>query len=216
MRPDHAHLSFLTVNQALENLRTMTKLAMTEEDLLSQCEQGYCTAYIRLSGVQGLTQVSGEPGDEPESVWVAGVQKILYVQPVRLARSGVPVSLRLVGPVFRDIDDSFDELTRVWDALVDLKDGDLAFKPADVAALADTINGVIPETYDLDTKEQASASAIIAVLAHMSGLNVTKPYAAYDAMKTAAPLARVALPSPGTIKKFFEMAASSVVVKPKK
>lgn len=216
MRPDHARLSFLTVNQTLENLRTMTKLAMTEEDLLSQCEQGHCTAYIRLSGVQGLTQVSGEPGDEPESVWAAGVQTILNVQPVRVARSGVPVSLRLAGPVFRDIDDSFDELTRVWDALVDLKNGDLAFKPADVAALAETINGVIPEDYDLKGKEKATASAIIAILVHMSNLDVTKPYAAYESMKTAAALARVAMPSSGTIKKFFDLAAEQIVPAPAK
>ncbi|MNO86918.1 hypothetical protein D3C76_783330 [compost metagenome] len=216
MRPDHAHLSFLTVNQALENLRAMTKQPMTEEDLLTQCEQGHCKAYVRLKLVRGLTQVSGEPGDEPESVSLAGVQQVLNVQRIRLARPGVPVSLRLAGPVFRDKDDSFDEVIRVWEALVDLQTADLAFKPADVAALADTINGVIPETYDLDTKEKASASAIIAVLAHMSGLDVTKPYAAYETMKTAAPLARVAMPSSGTIKKFFEMAAASIVPDPSK
>ncbi|WP_141695150.1 hypothetical protein [Pseudomonas graminis] len=215
MRPDHAHLSFLTVTQALENLRAMTKLPMTEEDLLSQCEQGHCTAYSRLIGAQGLTQVSGEPGDEPESVWEAGVQKILDIQPVRLAQAGVPVSLTLAGPVFRD-DDSFEEVTRVWHALVDVKSGDLAFRPSDIAALAEIINGVIPETYDLNTKEKASVSAIIAVLAHLAGLNVGKPYAAYEVLSTAAPLARVALPSKGTIKKFFDMAAISIVPDPTK
>lgn len=217
MRPDHARLSFLTVNQALESLRTMTKHPMTEEDLLTQCEDGYCKAYLRLAdGAAGLTQVSGEPGDEPESVSAAGIQRVLYVQNIRLALSGVPVSLRLTGPVFRDADDSFDEVIRVWDAVVDLKKADLAFKPGDVAALADAINGVIPETFDLDAKEEASASAIIAVLAHMAGLNVTKPYAAYGSMKTAAPLARVALPSQGTIKKFFDLAAERVVSAPSK
>lgn len=216
MRPDHAHLSFLTVNQALENLRAMTKQPMTEEDLLTQCEQGLCSAYVRLNGVRGLTQVSGEPGDESESVCVAGVQQVLNVQRIRLARNGVPVSLRLAGPVFREADESFDEVTRVWDAMVDLEAGELAFKPADVAALADTINAVIPEVYGLDTKEKASASAIIAVLVHMSGLDVTKPYAAYESMKTAAPLARVAMPSQGTIKKFFDLAAGSIVPSPTK
>lgn len=215
MRPDHAHLSFLTVNQALENLRTMTKQPMTEEDLLTQCEEGHCTAYLRLTGGQGLTQVSGEPSDEPECVFAAGVQQILYVQNIRLAQSGTPVSLRLVGPVFT-ADDSYEEVTRVWDAVVDLKNGDLAFKPADVAALAETINGVIPEAYDLDAKEEASASAIIAVLAHMSRLDVTKPYAAYGSMKTAAPFARVAIPSHGTIKKFFDLAAARIVPAPTK
>ncbi|WP_283189851.1 hypothetical protein [Pseudomonas sp. PMCC200344] len=189
---------------------------MTEEDLLTQCEEGHCKAYVRLTGGRGLTQVSGEPGDEPESVFVAGIQRVLNPQNIRLARSGAPVSLRLFGPVFREADDSFDEVTRVWDAVVDLKNGDLAFKPADVAALADTINGVIPEAYDLDAKEEASASAIIAVLAYMSGLDVTKPYAAYETMKTAAPLARVAIPSPGTIKKFFDLAADRIVPAPTK
>lgn len=210
MRQDHANLSFLTVNQALENLRTMTKQPMAEEDLLTQCEQGDCKVHIRLKWVRGLTQISGEPNDEQESVCVAGVQEVLNVHHIRLAQPGVPVSLTLTGKVFRDGDDSFDEITRVWDALVDLQTSELLFKPAEVAALADAINSVRPEVYDLDAKEKASASAIIAVLAHMANLNVMKPYAASETLKAAAAAAGVALPSTGTIKKFLDGAAATL------
>lgn len=210
MRPDHAHLSFLTINQALENLRVMTKQPMTEEDLLTQCEQGHCAAYIRFNGLRGLTQVSGEPGDEPELVDVAGPQKVLNVHRIRSALPGTQVSLTLAGPVFLAADDGFDEVVRVWEALVDPKSGDLGFKPSDIHALSDIISGASPKNYDLDSRERASVNAIIAVLAHMSGLDITKPYAAATTILAAAPVARVVMPTAGTIRKFLNLAASSI------
>ena len=79
MRPDHERLSFLTVNQALESIKVMTGLSMNLEDLISQCEDGYCIAYIGGDPLKGLTQVA-EPNEQAVVVFGAGSQRVINTE----------------------------------------------------------------------------------------------------------------------------------------
>lgn len=208
MRPDHAHLSFLTATQTVENLRTMTKQPMTLEDVLTQCEEGNCTAYIRFAGLRGQTSVSGEPGDVPEVVDEAGVQKVLNIESIRTARPGAPISLTMAGPVFRD-DDTFEVVTRVWEATVNPPSGDLCFRPSDVLALSDLINGVNPKKSELGAKQKKTAGVLIAVLARMPPIDISAPYAAAETILAAGAAMGLEMPAPNTIVTFLKLAASS-------
>ncbi len=209
MRRDHSQLQFLTMNQALENLRITTKLSMDAEDLLMHCANGNCTAYLRLEGVRGQTQVSGEPGDLPEVVYDAGPQEVRSVHAVRRARPGVPVTITMVGPVFED-DDSFEEVTKVWDAAVDMGLAEIIFKPADVTALSDKVLGVSPKSYNLDTREKASAGAIIAALASMPAFDIRQPWGVAEAIITAGELLGIEMPQDATIAKFMKLAVKAM------
>lgn len=204
MRRDHSHLRFLTVSQALVNLTSATGLPMDTEDLLLQCENGNCTLYIRLPSASGLTQVSNEPDDSPERVYLAGVQKVLSIFAIRKAHPGIPTAITMAGPVFRD-DNGFDEVTRVWEAFVDVGTAELMITPADVTALSEKLLKVPSDVVVLDDRERASAGAVIAALATMSRTDITKPWGVAEAVIQAGAAAGIAMPGKTTVVKFLEM-----------
>ncbi|WP_342650476.1 hypothetical protein [Pseudomonas sp. REB1044] len=178
-------------------------MPMDTDDLLLQCENGNCSLYIRLPSASGLTQVSGEPDDLPERVYQAGPQKVLSIFAIRKARPGIPTMISMAGPVFRD-DDSFNEVTRVWEALIDVGSAELMIKPADVTALLGRLLRVPSDNDVLDDREKASAGAIIAALATMSPTNITKPWSVADAIIQAGAANGIAMPGRTTVVKFLE------------
>ena len=168
------------------------------------CSNGNCTVYIRLEGGRGLTQVSGESDDLPEVVYGAGPQKVFSVHAVRRASPGVPVTITMAGHVFQD-DDSFNEVIRVWDAEVDIGSAELLFKPLDVSALTDKVLGTPPKSHNLDSRQKASAGAIIAALASMPPIDITQPWGVAEAIIQAGVDIGVEMPQDATVAKFLKL-----------
>lgn len=173
---------------------------------------GNCTLYIQLPGAHGLTQVSGEPDDSPERVYLAGPQKVLSIFAIRKAHPGIPTSITMAGPVFRE-DDSFDEVTKVWEALVDIGTAELMITPSDVTALSERMLRVTPDVDVLDDRERASAGAVIAALAAMSKTDITKPWGVAEAIMQAGATAGIVMPGRTTIVKFLELGKAAMASK---
>lgn len=170
MRPDHERLNFLTVNQALESIKAMTGLPMTIEDLISQCEDGHCIAYIGGAPLKGLTQVH-EPGEQAAVVFGAGNQRVVNIQRLQGLGSEAQASLALAGPVLSDLPDDYEETIRVWEADVPQAVARLRFRPTDIYSLADSLVGQPPTFHPLETRERESVGKLIAMLVEMNGLD---------------------------------------------
>lgn len=206
MRRDHLLLQWLSIDQALENLRSMTKEPITEDDLISLCEEDACAVYINAGGVKGGAQVASIE-EVSKSVYGAGYQRILNGGALRGLGSATTVSLRMVGPVFSDDADDYEERACVWEALVARESLTLRFKTSDIQMLANRINGSSGEGAKLDVRQQRSAGKVIAVLAKMAGIDLAQPYAVIEAMRQAAGEQGLVLPeSDDTIVWYLKLA----------
>lgn len=99
MRLDHLLLQWLSIDQALENLLSITKQPMSEGDLFDLCAEDYCTAYINAEGLEGKTEVA-TIDEVPQSVYGAGYQKIRNATALRKTSNKAPIRLTMSGPVF--------------------------------------------------------------------------------------------------------------------
>ncbi|MBJ2229391.1 hypothetical protein JFT67_10110 [Pseudomonas simiae] len=206
MRRDHLLLQWLTIGQALENLRSMTNHPISEEDLISYCEENLCAAYIDGSGVEGDAQVASID-EVSKSVYGAGYQRILNAEVLRNSGSAASVSLRLVGPVLSDQEDDFEERVCVWDMVAVREHLMMRFKTSDILGLAEKIAANSGKSMKLDPRERKSVGMVIAVLAKMAGVDVLHPYGNIDAIRAAAASHGLVLPDhDDTIVKYLELA----------
>ncbi|WP_296258250.1 MULTISPECIES: hypothetical protein [unclassified Pseudomonas] len=206
MRHDHLLLQWLTTSQALENLRSMTNQPISEEDLISYCEENLCSVYIDGGGLKGDEQV-GSSDEVPKSVYGAGYQRILNAEALRGVSSAGAVLLRLVGPVFSDHEDDFQERVCVWDGLVACERLMVRFSTPDILGLAERFAASTGKKLKLDPREKKSVAMVIAVLAKMAGVDISHPYGDIAAIRASAASYGLVLPEhDDTIAKFLEMA----------
>lgn len=170
MRPDYQRLSFLTVNQALDCLHHMTGISMTLEDLISQCEDGHCVAYIGDGALKGFTQTI-DLDEQEEEVFGAGSQRVINIHRLQGLGAEATATLSLAGPVFTGAWDNFDEVTRVWNAEVPQAVNSLRFKPSDISALVDSFADQPSVPQSFETRERESVGKLIAMLVEMNGLD---------------------------------------------
>ena len=206
MRRDHLLLQWLSIGQALENLRIMTNHPISEEDLLSYCEEALCAVYINGGGLKGDAEVASSK-EVPKSVYGAGYQRVLNGGALRDSSSATSVLLSLVGPVFSAHEDDYQEHVCVWGALVARERLILRFRTADIHALAGKIAVSSGKGMKLDPREKKSAGMVIAVLAKMAGVDLSHPYAHTEAIREAAAFHGLLLPEhDDTIVKYLELA----------
>lgn len=208
MRSDHQLLQWLSISQALENLRSMTKLPTSDEDLISLCEEDLCAVYINVGGLKGNEQVASIE-EVPQSVFGAGHQRVLNSGTLRGLSSTAPTLLRMVGPVFTDCANDFDERNCVWEASVVVGSRDLRFKSSDIQALATNIIGRPGQSVEPEAREKRSLVALIAVLAEMSAVDISAPYKAAAVIQKAAATEGKWVPGEDTIVKYLKLAASA-------
>lgn len=204
MRPDHERLSFLTVSQALESIKGMTGLSMTLEDLISQCEDGHCTAYIGGEPLKGLTEVH-EPGAQAAEVFGAGSQRVINIQRLQGLGLEATASLVLAGPVLSDVPDDFEETVRVWEANVPQAVVRLRFRPTDIYSLAESLVGQAPTSRPLDTRERESIGKLISILVEMNGLDGMGHYKAGGILLTEAARLKLSPLSINTIVAYLRL-----------
>ncbi|HEN8710326.1 MAG: hypothetical protein ACN6QI_14010 [Pseudomonas sp.] len=207
MRRDHQLLQWLSIDQALGNLCNITREPISEEDLLSLCEEGRCSAYYPAGGIRGKTQVASLE-EKPEEVFGAGYQKILNASDLRGALGTDSIQFRFVGPVFSTDPDDFEESICLWEAVVADSRRKIRFKTTDIQALADTIMG--PSRNEvLDVREKRSLLALIAVLAQMDSIDITEPYKAAGIIEMSASRLGLWVPGEDTIVKHLKLAVSA-------
>lgn len=183
----------------------MTKESILEGDLISQCEEGNCGAFYKADGIRGSTEVASLE-EKSQEVYGAGYQKILNVGVLRGSLETAPVLLRMAGPVLSNESDDFEESTRVWEAVAADSRRKIRFKTADVQALANAIVGGSGEDV-LDARGKRSVGMLIAVLARMEPLDISRPYKAAGVIGKAAATLKLPVPGPETIAKYLEYAA---------
>ncbi|MFP3925771.1 hypothetical protein [Pseudomonas sp. W5-36] len=198
MRPDHERLSFLTVNQTLESMKVMTGWSMSLEDLISQCEEGNCIAYLGGDPLKGLTQAH-ELEERAMVVFGAGNQRVVSIGRLQGLGPEASASLTLAGPVLSDVPDDYEETVRVWEASVPRAVSMLRFRPTDIYSLAELLVGEPPTIRPLDTREKDSMLKLIAMLVELNGLDSMGHYKLAGILLAEA--ARLGLPplSPNTI-----------------
>ncbi|MND36082.1 hypothetical protein D3C76_377140 [compost metagenome] len=206
MRHDHLLLQWLSIDQALENLRSMTRQPIAEEDLISLCEEGVCAVYIDARGLKGGAQVASIE-EVPQSVYGAGKQRILNSGVLRGLGSTASLRLTMVGPVLSDDLDDYQERERVWETLVARESLILRFKTSEIHDLVAKITGSSGKGMKLDPREKKSVGLVIAVLAKMADIDLSHPYAMVEALREAAALHGLVLPEhDDTIVKYLELA----------
>lgn len=184
----------------------MTKQLISEEDLISFCEEGVCAVYINEVGLKGDAQVASIE-EVPQSVQAAGYQRIINSEVLRGSDRAASVLLTMVGPVFSDHADDFQERVCVWEALVARESCIMRFKTSDIQMLAEKITGSSGKDMKLDARRERSTGMVIAVLAKMADIDVSQPYAVIDAIRAAAARHQLVLPeSDETIAKYLKLA----------
>lgn len=151
-------LDWLTINQAVDWLQDLTMTQVSDLNLLQLCDSGQCAAYVKVSGIEGLS------ADFDFSVVNAlGMQKAL--SPLKLLHCGeyVESSLDLFGlvrareeskglPCSNDRNGPSVEVELEWFASVNLHSHTAFFKSTDIQALASKMNGA-PEQLRTDEND---------------------------------------------------------------
>lgn len=129
-------LPWLRLDQAADWLRSLTKVGITEDILLSFCEAGRISVYINVGG--------GCSGNDEET-WersVSGSGYHLLENPEILrSKAGTRVTFKLLGKVMVfELDDSINHAEIRWFTIAQFEDFAPVFKSPHIQALADLIN----------------------------------------------------------------------------
>lgn len=208
MRKDLLALPWLTAEQALIVLNDLLGYQIAYGDLISQCQYHQCEVFIHLKDVRGTTSDALPVGkdDWTTACYASGPQKVL--NPEALVGAKRKVKLRLSGTVLTlDGDEPYSHSFIQWEANVDVDTCEVRFQTSAVQDLADLI---VKSSKPMDPREKKSLHQIIAVLASMSGIDLSKPYAAYQAMAAEAASAGIELGTDDTVAKHLEAAAITV------
>lgn len=147
-------LDWLTISQAVDWLQDLTMTQVSELNLLQLCDSGQCAAYVKASGIEGLSadfDYSVEHG--------LGMQKVL--NPLKLLHCGdyVESSLDMFGlvrareepkapPSSNDRLGPLLEVELEWCASVNLRTLTAFFKGTEIQALAGKMNGAQEQRTD--------------------------------------------------------------------
>lgn len=208
MRKDLLALPWLTAKQALVILRDLLGYEISYEDLISQCQYHHCEVFIRLGEAKGVASTALPIG---EADWTTtcraiGTQKVL--NPEALVGSKRIVKLYMSGTVLTQDDSEPGRHDAIeWEADIDLEEGTVIFQTSAILDLADLITSL---SKPLDARERKSLHQIIAVMASMSGIDLSRPYAPHSAMAKQAALLGINLGTKDTVAKHLEAAAATV------
>ncbi|MBU1329574.1 MAG: hypothetical protein KJ884_21520 [Gammaproteobacteria bacterium] len=208
MRRDHQLLQWLSVDQALESLRSMTKQPISEADLISQCEEGNCGAFVKVSATEGksLDALVDELGEWNFQVFGAGYQQVSSPAALLHNRKSGPIAAQLVGAVRTSLHLECPETEDVfWEASVAPQEQSLYFKRLEIDRLAGLINGAD----ELEPRVQTSVARLLSIMADMAELDISKPKKAADVLCKYAASKGLKPLSPTTIKKYVEWALDS-------
>ncbi|HCK3343702.1 TPA: hypothetical protein NZK13_003956 [Pseudomonas aeruginosa] len=208
MRKDLLALPWLTAEQALVVLKDLLGYEISYGDLISQCQHHHCEVFILPREAQGSASTALPLGetDWTTTCRATGPQKVL--NPEALAGTRRKVKLYLSGAVLTQDDDEPCRHEAIeWEADIDLDEGAALFQTSAILDLADLITRL---SKPLDTRERKSLHQIIAVLASMSGIDLSRPYAPYSAMATEAASLGINLGTDDTVAKHLEAAAATV------
>lgn len=208
MRKDLLALPWLTAKQALVILRDLLGYEISYDDLISQCQYHHCEVFIRPREAQGSASTALPIGDTDWTTTcrAIGPQKVL--NPEALASSKRIVKLYMSGAVLTQDDSEPCRHDAIeWEADIDLEEGTVLFQTSAILDLADLITSL---SKPLDARERKSLHQIIAVLASMSGIDLSRPYAPHSAMAKQAALLGINLGTKDTVAKHLEAAAATV------
>ncbi len=129
-------LPWLDIGQAVDWLQDLTTTDLTERDLLALCASRQCSVYTSADGIAGYDYASEVVGQ--------GIQRVC--NPLALIRAGTETTAELTfeGPVFlddEDLDTGENGFWAVWRASTPLRGRRALFRPGDIQALADAMNG---------------------------------------------------------------------------
>lgn len=207
MRKDLLALPWLTAEQALVALKGLLGYEILYGDLISQCQYHQCEVFISPGEAQGTSSTALPLG---ETEWTttcraSGPQKIL--NPEALAGTKRGVKLYLSGAVLTTGEDEPCRYQAIdWEVDIDLDECAVQFQTSAIQDLAELITTL---NKPLDARERKSLHRIIAVLASMSGIDLSKPFSPYEAMAKEAALLGIALGTDDTVAKHLEAAAAT-------
>lgn len=207
MRKDLLTLPWLTAEQALVVLKDQLGYEMSYRDLMSQCQYHHCEVFIHPGATKGMASEALPDGeaDWTTACWASGPQKVL--NPEALAGSS-KVKLYLSGTVFTlDEGEHRSHGAIAWEADIDLDECAVQLQTSAIQDLADLITSL---SKPLDPREKKSLLQIISVLASMSKIDPSKPYAAYPAMAEEASSQGIKFElTDDTVKKHLEAAIAT-------
>lgn len=205
MKRTHRLLQWLSIDQALECLCSMTKESISEEELIGMCEEGNCGAFVCIDVSEGraLDALIDDEGEWTNRVFGVGYQRLSSPRPLWANRKGSPMSVQLFGPVLMAPELERNEVSDViWDASIPVHVQSLYFRRSEIVSLA----GLITGNDDLDPRERASAGRLIAILADLAKLDIAKTSKAATVLISHAAAIGMKAPSKDTIAKFLDEA----------
>lgn len=207
MRNDLLALPWLTAEQALIILKDLLGYEMSYPDLISQCQYHHCEVFARLGEAQGSTSTALPIGEDDWTTICRGTGPQKVLNPEALAGTKRIVKLYLSGTVLTlDDGDPCRHETIEWEADIDLNEVSVLFQTSAILELADLITRL---SKPLDARERKSLYQIIAVLASMSGIDLSRPYAPYAAMAKEAARLKIKLGTDDTVAKHLKAAAAT-------
>lgn len=205
MKRNHKLLQWLSVDQALESLRSLTNEPISEEDLVSLCEEGNCSAFIRIGMSEGkaIEALAYQESEWTYQVFGSGYQQLSSPRALWANRKTKSMPAQLCGNVRTAPDLELGEVDAVtWETFVAAHDQSLYFKRSEIVRLAELIVG----NDDLDPRERVSVARLIAILADMDKLDITTTNKASKVLIAHAAHAGLVAPNKDTIAKFLDLA----------
>ncbi|MFY1032705.1 hypothetical protein [Pseudomonas asiatica] len=205
MKRNHKLLRWLSLDQALESLCSLTKEVVSEEDLISHCEEGNCGAFVQIDLSEGkaLDALTNEEGEWTFQVFGVGYQRLSGPRALWANRKSKSMSVQLCGAVRTAPELEESEVgDTIWETSVPAHEQSLYFRRSQIVRLAEMITG----SDDLDPRERVSVGRLIAILADLDKLDIRTTNKAARVLIAHAPLAGVAAPNKDTIAKFLDLA----------
>lgn len=204
MRKELMPLPWLTAELSLSALADITKLTITHDLLIQYCHFDLCDAYLFVDGTPGWCcdgTLPAEEGGWTTDCFAFGPQKLMdlsgLIDPSRdqLALIGAVRTYRNPeAPVYENVE---------W-ITSSAPSPTLYFKREDILQLAKKLTEDAGVSTELDPREKRSVSQIIAVLASMADVDISRPYANYPAMAEHAATAGIKFDiTASTVKKFL-------------
>ena len=205
MRKDLLALPWLTAEQALVALKDLLGYEILLEDLISQCQYNQCEVFVLTGDTQGTSSTVLPLGETEWTIkcCAAGPQRVLNPEALIAAKNRV--KLCLSGAVFTVEEDEPRKYQPIeWEVDIGLEECVVQFQTSKIQDLAGLITAL---NKPLDPRERKSMLRIIAVLASMAGIDLSKPYTPYEAIAQKAAEIGVEVGNDDTVAKYLEAAA---------
>lgn len=205
MKRTHQKLQWLSLDQALESLCGLTKEVVSEEDLISHCEEGNCGAFVRIGLSEGkaLDALINVEDEWTSQVYGVGYQQLSAPRALWASRKSKSMSVQLCGAVRTAPELEESEVgDTIWETSIPANEQSLYFSSSQIIHLANMITG----NDDLDPRERVSVGRLIAILADLGEIDIRTTNKAAKVLIAHAPLAGVIAPNKDTIAKFLDLA----------